>query len=63
MPIYRVGQRLMLLGGGNRWSRTHAPCQVLAVLPKENGPFSYRVRSDAESYERIVVETDLTPLG
>ena len=53
----------MLLGGGNRWSRSHAPCEVLAVLPKENSPQSYRVRSDAENYERIVVETDLTPLG
>jgi len=59
-PVYHVGQRLILLGGGNRWARTQSPCRVIAVLPREAGPFSYRVRSEAESYERIVVETDLT---
>jgi hypothetical protein len=58
-PLYRVGQTLMLLGGGNRWARTQAPCRVLAVLPHDSGPFSYRVRSEVENYERIVVETDL----
>jgi hypothetical protein len=58
-PVYHVGQRLILLGGGNRWARTQSPCRVLAVLPHDTGPFTYRVRSEAEAYERIVVETDL----
>lgn len=60
-PLYHVGQRVVLLGGGNRWARTHSSCRVLAVLPYENGPFQYRVRSEVESYERVVAEADLAP--
>ena len=60
-PLYHIGQRLTLLGGGNHWARPQGQCRVLAVLPHENGPFLYRVRSELESYERVVVETDLAP--
>jgi hypothetical protein len=62
-PLYRVGERVTLLGGGNRWARVQSECRVLAVLPHENGPFQYRVRSEAENYERVVVESDLAPPG
>ena len=60
-PLYEVGQRLRLLGGGNRWARAQSVCRVLAVLPRDSGPFQYRVQSEAEAYERIVAETDLAP--
>lgn len=61
-PLYHIGQRLTLLGGGNHWARPQGQCRVLAVLPHEAGPFLYRVRSELESYERVVVETDLAPV-
>ncbi|HTJ57044.1 MAG TPA: hypothetical protein VL418_05700 [Devosiaceae bacterium] len=61
-PLYAIGQRLMLRGGGNHWARQQADCQVVALLPNEGGPFLYRVRSDAESHERVVDEADLSPI-
>lgn len=60
-PRYAVGQRLTLLGGGNHWARAQGLCRVIAVMPHETGPFQYRVRSEAENYERIVAEADLEP--
>ena len=59
--LYRIGQRLRMLGGGNRWARAEALCKVTALLPHETGPFLYRVRSESENYERVVAEADLTP--
>jgi hypothetical protein len=56
---YRVGQRLRVLGGGNHWSRLGGYCKVLALMPHEGGQFLYRIRSEVESFERIVAEGDL----
>lgn len=58
---YRVGQRLRMTNGGRSISRVEAYCQVVALLPNEGGPLRYRVRSDAESFERVVDEIDLSP--
>ena len=61
---YGVGQRLKLLGSGRYWARSAGLCQVVALLPYEGGPLLYRVRSEAESFERVVPEGDLaTPEG
>jgi hypothetical protein len=59
---YRVGQRLVMARGSRDIARAASMCQVVAILPHENGPLLYRVRSDNESYERIVDEIDLAPL-
>jgi hypothetical protein len=32
---------------------------VLALLPERDGRFQYRIKSDRESYERVVKEDDL----
>lgn len=61
---YGVGQQLKLLGSGRYWARSTGLCQVVALLPHEGGPLLYRVRSEAESFERVVPEADLvTPEG
>ncbi len=57
---YHVGQRLRMQSGGRSWARPETMCRVLALLPVEGGPLRYRVRSETESYERIVDEIDLT---
>jgi hypothetical protein len=57
---YHVGQRLRLMGGGSTWTRSSGGCQVVALVPHEGGAFYYRVRSETESFERIVAETDLS---
>lgn len=57
---YHVGQRLRMLGGGSTWGRLDGYCKVVALMPHEGGTFNYRVRSEAENFERIVAEADLT---
>lgn len=58
---FRVGQRLQLRGGGSTWARPGSVCRITALMPHERGPLLYRVRSELESFERIVAEDDLTP--
>lgn len=60
---FAVGQRLTMASGGREISRGSAICSVVFLLPYEGGALKYRVRSDNESFERIVDETDLRPLG
>ena len=58
---FHVGERLRLTGGGNVLARAGASCKVVALLPYEGkGPLQYRIRSDAEQFERIVAEADLS---
>jgi hypothetical protein len=59
---YRIGERVHMLGGGSNWSRSEALCRIVALLPHERGPLLYRVQSEAESYQRVVEETDLSSL-
>lgn len=59
---YRVGQRLELRGGGTYWARAGAICRVTSLMPHERGPLLYRVRSEVESFERVVAEDDLTAI-
>ncbi len=57
---YKVGERLHLGTGGYSMARAAAACKVIALLPYEGrGALLYRVRSDAESFERVVSEADL----
>jgi len=58
---YRVGERLGMIGGGQSVQRAASHCKVIALLPYEgHGALLYRVRSDTESFERVVAEADLT---
>ena len=57
---YRVGERLRVNGGGHSVARQAGGCKVVALLPYEGyGALLYRVRTDTESFERIVAESDL----
>lgn len=60
--LFRVGERLQMLGGGRSWARAGGICRVTALMPHERGPLLYRVRSELESFERVVAEDDLTAL-
>ena len=58
---YHVGERLRLSGGGSIAARAGSGCRVIALLPYEgHGALLYRIRSDAEQFERIVAEADLS---
>jgi hypothetical protein len=57
---YRVGDRLVMMNGGNRVARASAFCKVVSLMPYEGyGALLYRVRSEAEQFERVVAEADL----
>lgn len=58
---FHVGQRLTMARGSRDIARSAAVCQVVALLPHESGPLLYRVRSELESFERVVDEVDLAP--
>lgn len=58
---FHVGEKLQMIGGGYSIARAAAGCKVVALLPYEGrGALLYRVRSDTESFERVVPEADLT---
>ena len=58
---YRVGEHLKMNGGGQSVARSAGSCKVVSRLPYEGlGSLPYRVRSDTESFERVVPESDLT---
>jgi hypothetical protein len=61
MHRFHVGQRLTMARGSRDIARSAAVCQVVALLPHESGPLLYRVRSELESFERVVDEVDLAP--
>ena len=58
---YRSGERLRMGNGGNIVSRAASYCTIVSLLPYEGrGALLYRVRSDAEAFERVVAEADLS---
>ena len=56
---FKVGARLRMKHGGNTLARPSAYCRVVFLLPYEGGQLLYRVKSEAESFERVVAEADL----
>lgn len=59
---FKVGDRLRMKQGGLAISRNAGDCQVVFLLPHEGGQLLYRVKSEGESFERVVAEADLTPV-
>jgi hypothetical protein len=60
---YGIGERLRLANGGRVLSRPQGYCTVVARMPYEGyGALQYRVRSEAEQFERIVPEADLSDI-
>ena len=58
---YQVGERLRLSNGGFSAARVESFCKVLSAMPYEgHGALLYRVRSEREQYDRIVIENDLS---
>ena len=60
---FHIGDRLSMANGGRTIARVASVCRVVSLLPDEGGPLRYRVRSENEGFERIVDESDLSPLG
>jgi hypothetical protein len=61
---FAAGQHVSLLGA--RTFSASAPkgvYRVVSALPREQGPQTYRVRSDGENHDRIVEESRLEAVG
>lgn len=57
---FKVGARLRMKQGGLSVARPASYCRVVFLLPFEGGQLFYRVKSEMESFERVVAEADLT---
>lgn len=55
---FATGQRVSMLGTRTPFSSS-GMYRIVSVLPKENGPQQYRVRSDGETHDRVVDEVRL----
>ena len=55
---FRAGQRVQVTRA-NSFGGTGGFCSIVAPLPRDTGPQQYRVRSDGESFDRIVDEVRL----
>lgn len=58
---FKVGARLRMKQGGHSVARPASYCRVVFLLPFEGGQLLYRVKSEMESFERVVAEADLAP--
>lgn len=58
---YRVGQMLEMLASPMNGNRPSGTCQVIFCLPRDSGPYRYRVKPLRGGAERIVDEIDLSP--
>ena len=55
---FSAGQRASVLRGGSVGGPT-GMVSIVTALPKEAGPQRYRVRSDGETFERVIDEARL----
>lgn len=56
---YGVGDQVFLVNGPVRTGRAEGEFTIVACLPDVNGMAQYRVRSDSETFERRIVDTDI----
>ena len=56
---YAVNQTVELRSAPRLSNRPSGNCRIVALLPKERGPFQYRVQASSEGIERVVDEADL----
>ena len=55
----RVGDRVLLRDGISGTNRNRLAFRIVTVLPAEHGEPEYRVRFDAENFERRVTLSDI----
>lgn len=61
LELLAAGQRVSLTGFGGGTSRD--VFRIVRALPAEDGPPQYRIKSHAESFERVVDASRLSPLA
>lgn len=56
---YDVGDHVFLVSGPVRTGRPDGEFTIVARLPDVHGVVQYRVRSDSETFERRIIDTDI----
>ncbi|RRH96029.1 hypothetical protein EH240_23755 [Mesorhizobium tamadayense] len=59
---YSLGQSVRLKGSFNTIPKSREIYQITATLPPRGDVLQYRIRSDAESHERVATEDSLEPV-
>jgi hypothetical protein len=60
---FSIGQKVSFHPGGGTQAYLSGNYTVVRELPSENGDWQYRVKSDRDSHERIVLESQLTDVS
>ncbi|WP_159952080.1 cold-shock protein [Rhizobium sp. 18065] len=58
---FAIGDMIFLKDGPVRVARTPGVCKITATLPETGGKRQYRVRFEAENFDRCVGEDDIDP--
>lgn len=61
--LYAVGQAVRLKGGFGRLALNTDIFHVTGRLPPKGGSPQYRIRSDAERFERVTTQDNLEPVN
>ncbi len=56
---FQVGQTVQLVQGGRNLTTSTIGYKVVRQLPESGGERSYRIKSAHESFERVVIESQL----
>lgn len=57
---YKVGAILEFQPGRSGFPAANRQCTIVRLLPVEGGDRLYRIKCDAEAFERVVREVQLT---
>ncbi|MGX5665539.1 cold-shock protein [Rhizobium daejeonense] len=58
-----IGNVVVLKDGSSGRGRNRTPCRIVAILPSDGGEKQYRVRFEAENFERRIVLSDIDTLA
>ena len=56
---YSIGQKVSFLPGSGSPSHLRGSYTIVRLLPSETGDWQYRVKSDHDTHERVVLESQL----
>jgi hypothetical protein len=56
---FKIGQTVQLLQGNRYLATSSIGYTVIRQLPESNGELGYRIKSTRETFERVVVESQL----
>jgi hypothetical protein len=57
---FSIGQRVSFHSGASGLSRLRGSYTIVRLLPSEARDWQYRVKSDHDGHERVVLESQLT---